>query len=155
MSRIRILTISAASIFAALSCAPAQAQIPFSIRVQQPTGAANVPDGGTVAFNADGIGKPSEALLTVTYRGSTSATGASSAVVNSIELTGSNDFMLLGLPDPTQVLQPGQVFSFTITYRPTTSARASGSIRFGYTETPPPPTTGTATPRTGSFTVNL
>ncbi|MGH9657835.1 MAG: hypothetical protein ACRD96_04770, partial [Bryobacteraceae bacterium] len=151
MTETRLTTIAGALVAAALTATTANAQaLPFSLRVQQPTGASVLPDGGTFSFAADAVGRVSEATLVVTYR------GTGTAVLTFAEISGSNDFVFFGPPEfNLTVLQPNQAINFTIRFAPSSSARVSGGLRFGYTDTPPPPVPPAQAqqPRIGTFSL--
>jgi hypothetical protein len=117
------------------------------MRVALGSAVTAVNDGGNVAFTADAIGRPQDAVLSVTYRGN------GSAVITALDVTGSTDFILSGLPDFTQVLTQNQTVTINISYKPTASQRVTGAIRFSYTETPPNPPGGAN--RSGIFGLTM
>lgn len=136
----------AAAALAALAAFPAAGQTaPFSIRTQQGTNVQNTSDGGTFNLPADGIGLASNGLVNVTY---TNPSPGAAGVITSIQLLGSTDFVLNGVPDLTggyTLTTKSSGLQFNVVYTPSTSQLESAKIVFGYTD-------GT---RTGSFSLNL
>jgi len=108
--------------------AAAQATLPFTLRVQQAQTVLNIADGATITFPADTVGAASSATLSIIYRGTTTAT------MNSVELTGSLDFSVSGLPEFPFLMSPNDSITAVIRYLPTASARVFGRLAFGYTE---------------------
>ena len=155
---VRARFLSFAWLLLAASVASAQT-LPFSVRLQQGTTVTTLGDGSSISFTADAIGRPSDAIVTVTHLGaitppSTVANGT--ATVTAVDISGSTDFSISGVPDPSQIFQVNQAFQLAVRYRPTISLKASGAIKISYIETPPTPSTGAAPkPITGSFTLNL
>ncbi|MBI3472220.1 MAG: choice-of-anchor D domain-containing protein [Candidatus Solibacter usitatus] len=147
--RLRTISTSAAALLLAAHTASAQAPTaaPFAMRVAQGSTITSLTDGSNIAFVADAIGRPSDAVLSVTYRGN------GSAVITALDVTGSTDFIISGLPDFTQAFTPNQTFTLNIRYQPTASARVTGSIRFSYTESPPIPPGGAT--KSGIFGVTM
>ena len=158
MIRARLLCPLSVVLVAATS-ASAQTTLPFAIKAQQGTIVTNVSDGGSIAFTADGLGRPADANITITHLGvapSPGATPTGTATITAIDLSGSTDFSLTGVPDPAQTFQTNQSFTIGVRYRPTTSVKATGLLKITYTETAPTPPSGVAPkPTTGSFTLNL
>src|SRR5690349_19374116 len=70
----------------------------FSWRTVQPDLTQTLGDGGTLAFNAIGVGIASDASVTLTYR---PALQTLAVTIISVDLVGSNDFSVSGLPDLT------------------------------------------------------
>ncbi|MGH9721895.1 MAG: choice-of-anchor D domain-containing protein, partial [Bryobacteraceae bacterium] len=149
MIRARLINGFAAVAIAALTI-PAQAQtttpLPFTLRVQQTGAVTPIENNGTIAFNAEAVGRASTAQLGVTYAGATGST----VVVTNVELTGSTDFAVTGVPDATQSFRPTESFGLGVRYTPTSSLKVSGLIRVSYTESP-----RQGNPVRGSFTINL
>jgi hypothetical protein len=111
-----------------IAAAAAVAQ-PFLIRSQVGQTVATIANDGTVGLNADAIGVPASATITITYR------GTGSVNVNTIEYSGSLDFSLTGLPDALPlVLLPNQSITLGVQFRPSSSARLSGRINIAYAE---------------------
>jgi hypothetical protein len=120
----------------------ASAQAPFSIRVQLPQGTSALADGATVAMQADAIGAPVSATVTVTYTGSTTT------LVSSVDYSGANDFSLNSVPDfsiASLTLGRNQSLAFGVRYTPATSNRVTGRISIPWVE-------GRTT---GTLTINL
>ena len=86
---------------ALIALATAQAQI--AVRVQLPDATLDVADGGSIPFVATGLARPVTANLTVTNRGTQAAT------VNFVQISGSADFALSGVPETPAALASGQV----------------------------------------------
>ncbi|MCC6588166.1 MAG: choice-of-anchor D domain-containing protein [Bryobacterales bacterium] len=122
---------------ALIALVTAQAQI--AVRVQLPDATLDVADGGTIPFVATGLARPVAANLTVTNRGTQAAT------INFVQISGSADFALSGVPETPAVLASGQVMGATVAYAASTSNRVTGQLRINYT-------IGTATSTT---TLNL
>ncbi|MFN0104729.1 MAG: choice-of-anchor D domain-containing protein [Bryobacteraceae bacterium] len=121
--------------------------IPLTFRVQVSGAVQTLTDNGTVQFNADAIGRPLDATVSVTNRG----TGTIN--ISRVEVTGSTDFTVIGVPAPELAFLPNEAFSVTVRFRPGSGLRAVGAIRFFYTDTPPTPPGGRAV--TGSAGLNL
>ena len=101
----------------------------LSFRVQVSGAVQTLSDNGTVQFNSDGIGRPLDAAVNVTNR------GAGNVSITRVEVTGSTDFTVTGVPAPESVFVPNEGFSLTLRFKPTSGQRAVGLIRFFYTET--------------------
>src|SRR5438876_11483776 len=105
MSRARILLTSAVLLIA--SSAGAQTTLPFSIKVQQGNTVTNAADGSSIAFMADAIGRPTSAGISITHLGvqpanqPPTASPVGTATITAIDLSGSTDFSLAVVPDPT------------------------------------------------------
>lgn len=140
---IRKHSLSILGLIALGALAPAaSAQAPFSIRVQLPQSTSAVADAGAVALQADAIGVPVSAQVTITYTGSTAAN------VSSVDYSGANDFTLNSLPDfsaSSVTLGRNQSLAFGARYDPATSNRAAGRISIPWVE-------GRTT---GTLTINL
>ena len=105
--------------------------LPFTMRVQQANSVLNVADGATITMPADAIGIASTAVLTVTYRGTTTT---SSATLNTVDFSGSLDFTVSGIPELPLNMTPGQSFALNIQYKPSNSQRNSARVAFSYVE---------------------
>ena len=125
---------------------PGQTQ-PLSFRAQVSGTAQTLADNGTVQFTADAIGKALEATVSVTNRG----TGTIN--ITRVEVTGSTDFTVTGVPAPEVTYLPTEAFSVNVRFNPASGVRAVGAIRFFYTDTPPTPPGGRVV--TGSAGLNL
>ena len=108
--------------------AAAQSASPFALRLQQGQTVTALADGGTISMPADAIGVATTATVTITYRGSTTAT------ITSSSFTGALDFTFSGLPDLPVVLVTNQSFTLGVSYLPTGSNRLNGRLELGYTE---------------------
>ncbi len=113
---------------AAASMAFGQAA-PFTLQVQQGTNRYTITDGGTITLPADAIGLPASASVTMTYVGT-----AGSVTVNGLELSGSTDFSVTGLPDLPASLMRNQSITFYVRYLPSSSQRTTGRLAVNYTE---------------------
>ena len=121
-----------------LAAAALQAQNPFSFRSQVSGTAQSLAENSTILFAADGVGRSLDGTLQVTN------TSASQVSVTRVELTGSTDFSVTGVPDPSSVFSTNDGFTMTLRFRPSSGQRASGAIRLFYTLNPANrPTTGT------------
>ncbi len=145
----------------AASAAAAQTTAPlFSITVQQGTTINSATDGSSIAFQADAIGRPTDATVNVLHLGVTPATPVNAlptgtATITSVVLTGSTDFSVTGAPDPSISFPPNQGFTLDIRYKPSTSVRVQGAVKITYAEQQPTVNSVTPKPTTGSFTLNL
>lgn len=135
--------------------------LPFNIKVQQGNSVVNATDGSSIAFQADAIGRPSDATVIITHLGVTpltppNAAPTGTATITAIDLTGSTDFSVTGIPDPGQTFTPGQNFALGVRYKPSTSLRVQGLLKISYQEQAPTPPNGVMPkPTTGSFSLNL
>jgi Abnormal spindle-like microcephaly-assoc'd, ASPM-SPD-2-Hydin len=128
----------------------------FSWRTVQPDLTQTLGDGGTLAFNAIGVGIASDANVTLTYR---PALQTLAVTVVSVDLVGSNDFSVSGLPE----LGGGQVtlnrnttaLGFAVRYKPTSSRAVTGKITVNFTETDTATAPAFRGQRTAAFTLNL
>ena len=128
---------------------PAQTSLPLSFRVQVSGAVQTVADNGTIQFNAEAIGKPLDASVSVTNRG----TGTIN--ITRVEITGITDFTVTGAPAPEVNYLPNESFSVNVRFQPTTGQRAVGAIRFFYTDTPPPvPAGGRITSNSSGLNLN-
>jgi len=128
---------------------PAQTSLPLSFRVQVSGAVQTLTDNGTVQFSADAIGKPLDASVSVTNRG----TGTIN--ITRVEITGATDFTVTGAPAPEVNYLPNESFSVSVRFQPTSGQRAVGAIRFFYTDTPPPvPAGGRITSNSAGLNLN-
>jgi hypothetical protein len=93
-------------------------------------------DNGTISFNADAIGKPLDATVTVTNR------GTGTVNITRAELTGSTDFTMGGVPAPEVAILPNESFAVNVRFVAASGVKATGAMRFFYTDTPPTPPGG-------------
>ena len=81
-----------------LIASSAQAQtVPFTLRVQQGTTTSNAADGASIAFQADAIGRPTDAIVTFTHLGvlqTNTNNFVGVATVTAIDVSGSTDFQV-------------------------------------------------------------
>jgi len=124
------------------------AQAQFNVRVQIAGNVTTVSDNGTIQFNADAIGKPVDAVVSITNRGT--------GTINIIryEQTGATDFTTGGVPAPEVAILPNDGFSMNVKFTPTSGTRATGLMRLGFTDTPPANPPGQRTTN-GTLTLNL
>src|SRR5438093_1593376 len=143
MSTARIFFASAALLLAA--AANAQTALPFGLRIQLGATTTIAADGAAIAFQAEAIGKPVDATILVTHTGvlpsATATTYVGTATITAIDITGSSDLTVSGLPDPSQTFPVNQGFTLRVTYKPTTSVKVTGTLKISYSEqlpaTPP------------------
>ncbi|MBI3683069.1 MAG: choice-of-anchor D domain-containing protein [Acidobacteria bacterium] len=119
----------------------AQTTIPFALRFQTGQNVATISDGGTVTLPADAIGAPVSGTLSITYRGA----AGTRVAINTIDLTGSLDFVVSGYDTPPFDMVGGETVTLGIRYTPSAGNRATARLAIGYTE-------GRTT---GSFFVNM
>jgi hypothetical protein len=161
MRAARLASASAALLMASLASAQVTPPpLPFTIKVQQGTSIVNATDGSLIAFQADAIGVTASAGVSVTHLGVTPPTPNAAPVgtvsITAVDLTGSTDFSVTGVPDPSQGFAPNQLFTLTVRYKPSTSLRVQGLLKISYSEQLPTPTNGVMPkPTLGSFSLNL
>ncbi len=124
------------------------AQAQFNVRVQIAGNVTTVADNGTIQFNADAIGKPVDAVVSITNRG----TGTIN--ITRYELTGATDFTTGGVPAPEVAILPNEGFSMNVKFTPVSGTRATGVMKLGFTDTPPPTPPGQRVTN-GTLTLNL
>src|SRR5438477_10560017 len=103
MPTARIFSTTAALLIASVASAQTRpAPIPFSSKLQQGTTVTNITDGGSIAFSADAIGRPTSAGISVTHLGvqpanqPPTAQPVGVASITAIDLSGSTDFSVSG-----------------------------------------------------------
>ena len=146
-------TLILATVLAGLAAAQTTTSAPFAIRALQSNVVQNITDGGTIGYNADGIGLPSNAVFSVTYRPSTTTLNAN---IVAMDLSGATDFSFVSVPDFTNpITLTGTVpaYSFAVRYLPITSKAVTARITVTYAEIDSSPSSHTV--RTGTFTINL
>lgn len=111
---------------------PAAAQSQFAVFADQPQGVSQVAHNGTVTMVGEFIGAAVQARLTVSYR------GTASAVITSVDRTGSNDFSIAALQLPA-TLQSQQSLDVNIRYVPVSGNRAQGRVAINFTDGASPP----------------
>ena len=148
-----LLTLLLAAAPAAVAQTPAST---FSWRTVQPDLTQTLADGGTLAFNAIGVGIAADAGVTLTYR---PALQTLVATVVSVDLTGSNDFSIGGVPDLTsgqvQLNRNSPAIGFSVRFKPSTSRVVTGKITVNFTEADTATVPAFRGQRTASFTLNL
>lgn len=113
----------------AFLAAPVYGQgFPFVMRVQQGASLVTVGNQGSVALPSAGIGRPSNATLTITYQGAATATISNAPTLNNPDFTAS---LLSALP---VVLAPGASFSVTLQFTPSSSSAESALFSLGYAD---------------------
>jgi hypothetical protein len=151
---------SGLTLMLALAVGPAAAQpVPastFSLRTVQPDLTQTFDPGGTLAFTSPGIGVSSDASVTVTYK---PALTTLAVTVVSLDLNGSNDFTVTGLPDFSngQLVLSKNVpsLAFVVHYRPSTSKAVTGKITLTFTEADTASVPAFKGQRTASVLLNL
>ena len=98
----------------------------FSVRVQLPDQTIDATDGTTITMPAAGIGQTVSATVEVTNRGA-------AATLNFVLGSGSVDFTVSEVPVTPIAINPRGVFTFTITYKATSSNRVLGRAQFNTT----------------------
>ena len=134
------------SIIAPLLCLAAAAlpgQTPFSFRSQVSGTVQTLGDNGSITFSAEAIGRQLDGTVQVTN------TGTAPLSVTRVELTGSTDFSISGVPDVSSTFALNDAFTLTLRYKPSSGQRVQGAIRIFYTLNP------TNRPTTGSSGLNL
>ena len=128
----------------------------FSWRTVQPDLTQTLADGGTLAFNAIGVGIASDSTVTLTYK---PALTTLAVTIVSADLVGSNDFSISGLPDLTGGLvtlsRNTPAIAFTVRYKPSSSRAVTGKITLNFTETDTATVPAFRGQRTASFSLNL
>ncbi|MBM3739489.1 MAG: choice-of-anchor D domain-containing protein [Acidobacteria bacterium] len=99
----------------------------IGIRVTLPDSAADVADGATINMVTGGIGQSAAASVVFTNRGTTTPQ------INFIQMSGSTDFTLSGVPETPLSVAPQQVFGFQVSYRATNSGRNQARVAVNYT----------------------
>ena len=129
-------------VVATVAAALGQTTLPFTIRTTQGTNVEIIGDGGTLNLPSEGIGLPVDGTIALTFN----RTGGATAVINSINLTGSTEFALSGLPTfPATVTTRTPEVLVGVRYTPGSSRQATARIAVSYTENN----------RTASFSINL
>lgn len=108
----------------------------LALRVQVSGTTQNISDGSTIPFAAEAIGRPLDALVSVTNRG----TGTIN--ITRVEVTGATDFSVSGAPAPETPIVPNDGFSMNIRFLPVSGLKVSGLVKIYYTDTPPSPPGG-------------
>ncbi len=109
--------------------AAASAQtIPFNLLVTVNGVSSSVSNDSTISVNAP-IGTQTQVVVKATYTGTSQATVSSQPTV-----LGSTDFKAAVTDTLPEVLSPGQVLTFTVTYTPSTANGSSAQVSVTYTE---------------------
>ncbi len=136
-------------VFAVLGGAPAQAQsVPFQLRVQQGTNVFVVANGSNVTLSANAVGKATTINLTAIY------TGTSTVSVAMPILLGNTDFTLVTSDKYPLKLNPGDSFSVSVNYNPSSTGGAAAQLNIPVAENTTVPGIG-ATTNNGTITLNL
>jgi hypothetical protein len=114
-----------------------QAGSPFQIRVEQGGQAAFLPSGSTVNVVASGINAPTTITVTVTYRGTATAT------ISAVDLVGSTEFALATTPALPAQLPANSSSTLSIRYTPRSSQSAQGQLQLTGSEGAPGGATST------------
>ena len=91
-------------------------------------GTSTVAPGGSVALPSSGPGQPVFANVTVRY------TGATTATITGLSLTGTSEITLLQTPVFPITLSPNGVISFAAQYLPSTGLTANAQVNINFTE---------------------
>ncbi len=144
-SRLAVRAIGCAVFLAVLAAGVASAQtINFRLQANVNGQSALIPNGSTLPFNTP-VATTETATVIATYVGNSAATITQAPqAVGSLEFTVTNNLIL------PQTLSPGQSFTITIAYTPSTPAQANAVYTVNYTE----PST-TSTPSQSSIVLNL
>lgn len=109
----------------------AQSSFPFQLRIQQDQTILSVTNGTNVNVGVDGPGQSTSLKLTAIYAGTTTV-----EIISAPQLLGSSDFTVSPLRDLPLTLKPGESLSVDITFRASSSTRATGQLNIGYVEAP-------------------
>lgn len=127
------------------------------IRVQEQNNVVALPNGGSFATTALGIGLPRQLSLTITYRGATSLTFPGTP-----QIFGSQDFSFTNQPAADVVLRPNQSLTLELEYRPSSGQGALAQLDYQTLEaaptppdTPNQPPQPTPAPTPGGVTLGL
>jgi hypothetical protein len=132
-------------LLAILAAQPAAAQL-FGITAQVGSTTSAVAPGGTISVAAPAIGVATPVRITISYRGSTTAT------ITGIDRLGAGDFTSSSVPTPLTVTS-GQSFVVTFTYAPTSGVASQAQLAVSYIE--PPTTPGGPAPLPSTFTITI
>ena len=135
-----------AALFAA-SLGLAQTTFPLQLVATSGNLVATLANGEQLPF-VSSVGQPLTVQVTATYAGS-----GTIKITQAPQVTGSSEFSSTLSGTLPITLTPGQSFSFTLTFRPTTSAQASAIFNLPFTETVPTP--GSTTPTVSANAINL
>jgi hypothetical protein len=130
------MTKSLPALFAALAASLAVGTPALSQSLQVSVAAngtsSNVLSGGSVAVTAGGLGQAILATVTVRY------TGATSATITSLALTGPSAMILSGAPAlPLNLVTNGST-SFLVQYLPSTGSSITGQVSIGFLDNTQP-----------------
>src|SRR5215470_9190389 len=107
---------------------PLFGQSPLQVSVNVAGTSSNVPAGGSVALSGTDIGQPVQAVVTVRY------SGTSTASITSVSLTGTTEITIVNAPALPAALTPGNSTAFTIQYTPATGNAVSAQVSIAFTE---------------------
>ena len=123
----------------------------FQLRVTQGTDVFLVPNGSTLTLAPSAVGQISSATVTALYVGTTSALISTQPVI-----LGSTTFTVSNLSATLPLtMLPGDSFSFTVQFKPTSSATALAQLNLPFVEAPSGNTTGVSTGTAGLIQLNL
>jgi hypothetical protein len=142
---IRVLFVAVLAILVLPACWAQQAPPPFLLQVTQGGASTIVQPGATIAIGADAVNREATAQIVITNRAGAAVT------FTALDVAGSADFSLSGNAVPRR-LSPGESFTVTVRYRPASTRAATAVFTAAYEVAP---TSGTAPPVTGSFTLAL
>jgi hypothetical protein len=144
---VRFLFAAGALAICATPAAVAQGNVNFQIRVQQGSNVVVVANGAGLTMGASAVGVATSITVTATYTGTTSATFNAQPT-----LLGSADFSATNIGTLPLTLTPGNSFSSTITYKPTSANAAAAQFSAAFSEAP---ANSSGTPTAGAIELNL
>jgi hypothetical protein len=133
MPRTTLVFVAAILISFLLAPAALAQSVPFTLRYDQGDTTSVVSNNSSVFLPADAVGQTAVATLTITYRGTTSASISEVELLDAFEFP-SADFSVNGLPSLPLSLTENQSFTITLRYQAKTRNRAIGRVLFHYTQ---------------------
>jgi hypothetical protein len=131
--------------------APAVAQSnDFQLRVTQGNNVFLVPNGSTLTMAPSAVGQVSTATLTAIYIGPTEALVSAQPVI-----LGSTTFTVSSLPNLPLTMSPGDSFTLTIQFTPTSAVSTLAQLNVGFLEAVASSTGGPPTAVAGTVQLNL
>ncbi len=131
MSRTTLVLVAAVLISFLLAPAAHAQSVPFTLRYDQGDTTTVVSNNSSVFLPADAVGQAAVATLTITYRGTASASITEVEVLDAFEFP-SADFSVSGLPSLPLSLTENQSFTVTLRYQAATRNRVIGRVLFHY-----------------------
>lgn len=120
-------------ITAALAGAQTTTTPPFTITAGVGTTTQVLDNNGIVALQADAIGAPADATITLSYTGMTF--GVTMNII-SLAILGSNDFALVNPPTlPVNLTTRDRIVILRVRYMPTSSKQVTGKLNVTYADT--------------------